>query len=373
MNKLTFVIVCRYPILNDVSSTTAFIMCTSGTSSKPKAVCQSHKSILSIGIHLWDDTIDLTNENVIFDFTASFWTVSISFMLNGALYGLKRVFTRQTYSPKLLVEILNQRNVTFFFATPSMMQKFIKSSDAAPLTTIRTIMFGGTTIQNEIVQKIQNFVPNALINTIYGMTEGRYLSTSFTKRKIGSSGYVSPNTKLKVIDESGQPLGPNEIGEICFNTPTMFSHYYGDILQTIDSDGWANSSDLGYIDEEGFVFIIDPIKNVIYNGHHRFPAAEIETIINEIVGVTTSCAVGVFDESMDGDVIAAFVITDPNNQIITGKYIEDYVNSRVVDVKKIRAGVFIVESLPTTISGKALKRELKEIAKKCYDEKTFNY
>lgn len=72
---------------------------------------------------------------------------------------------------------------------------------------------------------------------------------------------------------------------------------------------------------------------------------------------------------MGGDVIAAFVIKDPNNQIVTTRYVEDYVNSRVVDVKKIRAGVFIVESFPTTISGKALKRELKEIAKKCYDEK----
>lgn len=119
---------------------------------------------------------------MIFHFTASFWTVSISFMLNGALYGLKRVLTRHTYSPKLLVEIINQRNVTFFFATPSMMQKFVKSSDAAPLTTLGTFMLGGTTIQNEIVQKIQTFVPNALINNIYGMTEGRYLSTSFTKR-----------------------------------------------------------------------------------------------------------------------------------------------------------------------------------------------
>lgn len=344
-------------------------MCTSGTSGKPKAVCQSHKSILSIGLHLWDDTFDLTNENVIFDFTASFWTVSISFMLNGAMYGLQRVFTRQSYSPKLLVEIINKRRVTFFFATPSMVQKFVNSSDAEPLTTLRTFMFGGATIQNEIVQKIQKFVPNALINNIYGMTEGRYLSVSFTKQKLGSSGYVSPNTQLKIIDENGKPLGPNEIGEICYRTPTMFSRYYGDTPQTIDSDGWVNSGDLGHIDEEGFVFVIDPIKNVIYNGHHRFPAAQIETVINEIEGVISSCAVGVYDENMGGDVIAAFVITDPTKQIITRKYIEDYVNRRAVDVKKIRAGVHIVETFPTTTSGKILKRELKDFAKKCYYEK----
>lgn len=344
-------------------------MCTSGTSNKPKAVCQSHKSILSISLHLWDDTVDLKNENVIFDFTASFWTVSISFLINGALYGLKRVFTRQPYSPKLLVEVINQQKVTFTFATPSMMQKFVKSSDAVPLKTLRTFLFGGTTIQSEIVQKIQNFLPNAKINNIYGMTEGRYLSISFTKQKDGSSGYVSPNTELKVIDENSKPLGPNEIGEICFKSPTMFSYYFGNTPQTVDSEGWANSSDLGYIDEEGFVFVIDPIKNVIYSGHHRFPAAEIESIINEIDGVVTSCAVGVYNENMGGDVIAAFVIKDTKNQTVNERYIEDYVNCRVIDVKRIRAGVYMVDTFPMTVSGKTLKRELKEVAKKCYENK----
>lgn len=168
-----------------------------------------------------------------------------------------------------------------------------------------------------------------------------------------------------MIDENGKSLNPNDLGEICYKKSTKFIGFYNDpdrYSTIVDADGWTKSGDIGYIDEEGFVFVLDPIKNCIYNGKFRISSMDIEKLINQVEGVCTSCVVGIFDKNYGGEIIYAFVIKKPGFNL-TEKIIEDYVNNRVdAFEKKIHGGVHFVNSFPKTFSGKIFKRKLKEQA-----------
>ncbi len=171
---------------------------------------------------------------------------------------------------------------------------------------------------------------------------------------------------FQIIDEAGNRLGPNERGQICFRTPTIFNGYYDDPGATklaYDPEGWGYTGDIGYFDDEKNIFVVDRIKNMMKFNHLIITPSEIESVINEIEGVIGSCVVGVFDAG--NDIITAFVVKAENSNL-SEEFVENFVNSRVIDNKKIRGGVHFLEKFPLTSTEKIKTRELKEIAEKIY-------
>jgi len=172
---------------------------------------------------------------------------------------------------------------------------------------------------------------------------------------------------FQIITETGDTLGPNEIGEMYYKTPVPFSNYFGNSKSyddAFDSDGFAKSGDVGYVDDEGHLFILDRIKHMIKSktGMHITPI-QLEEVINEIDGVIQSCVVGVFDDKVFYDIVYAFVIKDKSKVELTEEFVMNYVNERVIEAKRITGGVQFVDKFPMTPSGKILNRKLKEIAK----------
>ena len=176
------------------------------------------------------------------------------------------------------------------------------------------------------------------------------------------------------MDESENALGPNEKGEIYFKSIVPFSGYFGDpegSKLAFDSEGFVKSGDIGYIDDDGLLFVLYRVKHMM-----RVPAPgygalivapiEIEDIINEIDGVMMSAVVGVFDMEIFLDIIYAFVIIDKSKVELTEEFVMNYVNSRVIEAKRITGGVQFVDKFPLTPSGKVLNRELKEVAKEIH-------
>lgn len=141
-----------------------------------------------------------------------------------------------------------------------------------------------------------------------------------------------------------------------------FSGYYGDPEKYAETvkDGWIHSGDWGYFDDEGFLFVVDRVKHMLKT-KVIFPPVEIEKLINEVEGVNSSAVVGVDDGG--SDIIYAFVVKDPSINVDEEKIL-NYVNSHLVEKKKITGGVKFVENFPVTFSGKIRKLVLKENAKK---------
>lgn len=150
----------------------------------------------------------------------------------------------------------------------------------------------------------------------------------------------------------------------------MFDGYYNDPETTksaFDPDGWYYTGDVGYFDEDDYIFVIDRVKHMLKYNHIIITPLDIEPIINEIEGVISSCVVGVYDQG--NDIIFAFVIKDQKNFELSEKFIENYVNEKVIDVKKIRGGVHFVKEFPVTTTGKVKNLELRELAAKIYKSK----
>jgi 4-coumarate--CoA ligase len=341
-------------------------MCSSGTTGSPKGVCKSHRQVITQIYSIWD--LSSTKQLVIFNFSTLYWISGVFFLIIGSLYGQKRVITQEVFSPKKFVDIVNRHKVSVFMSAPSAMAQFHQSADAKSLDFLEYLFMGGAIVSKALCEAIQPFLPNGVVKTGYGTTEVDLSAESYYFSRIGSVGSVAPNVQLKIIDEKGENLGPNEQGEICTKTPVMFSGYFKDPEKTAEAtkDGWVYSGDIGYFDDDGFLFIVDRKKDMLkFNNFQVYPA-ELEKIINTVEGVIDSCVVGVFEENQGNDLIFAFVEKSSAATDLTEKAIEDLVNAKVIDAKRLRGGVHFVESLPMTHSGKLQRNVVKNFAKIIY-------
>lgn len=184
----------------------------------------------------------------------------------------------------------------------------------------------------------------------------------------GSVGQLYEFNSALIIDDDGNQLGPNEEGEICLLSEIPFLGYFGDSEMTREArfkEKYFRTGDLGYFDDDCFLFIVGRKKDMLKYNNFQVQPSEIEELIDSIQGVENSCVVGVLNENTGNDIICAFVkkIFSQTNSITEEKILE-YVNSKVIDAKKLRGGVHFVDSFPQTPSGKIKKVDMKKIAEK---------
>jgi 4-coumarate--CoA ligase len=158
-------------------------------------------------------------------------------------------------------------------------------------------------------------------------------------------------------------LDNNEKGELCVRRDLSFLGYYGDPEKSRAAyDGeWFRTNDIGYFDEEGFFYFIDRNKELLKYENYQITPSELESVINGIEGVVSSCIVGVLKENTGNDIIHAFVIVDESKGL-TEDIVLNYVNERVMEPKRLRGGVHFVKTFPVGFSGKVNKRKLKDMA-----------
>ncbi|KAK7793621.1 hypothetical protein R5R35_004856 [Gryllus longicercus] len=180
--------------------------------------------------------------------------------------------------------------------------------------------------------------------------------------KAGSAGQLTPGMQCKVIDiNSGEALGPNAKGELCFRGPSIMKGYMGNsdaTKETIDNEGWLHSGDLGYYDSDHYFFIVDRLKELIkYQGHQVSPS-ELEAILLTHSAIQEAAVIGIPDE-MYGELPQAHVIKDPATNI-TADEIQKFIAGKVAPHKRLYGGVKFVDTIPKTPSGKIQRRELKQ-------------
>ncbi|KMQ86343.1 luciferin 4-monooxygenase [Lasius niger] len=200
-----------------------------------------------------------------------------------------------------------------------------------------------------------------------GMTElGGFGTLQNSNNKNGSCGTVVQDVQIKIVDlENAKVLEPNHLGELWLKTATIMNGYYKNLeatKSTVDEQGWLHSGDIGYIDEDGELFVIDRIKDLIkYRGHQISPG-EIEGVLL-LHPAVLEVAVTAIPHATDDEHPIAFVTKTPGAEV-TEQELIDLVANNMMDQYKLRAGVIFLNALPYTSSGKIAKRELKAMAKK---------
>lgn len=178
-------------------------------------------------------------------------------------------------------------------------------------------------------------------------------------------GQLLPNVDLKIIDEKDKLLGPTETGEICVRTRFPWAGYCNNRKATeevYDSDGWIHSGDIGYMDNDGNLFIIDRKKDIMKYNNYQFSPSEIESVLNELPGISEATVVGIPDE-ISSFLPAAAVVKMPGSDLSENDII-DYISKKLVHYKHLRGGVYFFNELPKTPSGKNIRRKVLEMCLK---------
>ncbi|XP_019931155.3 uncharacterized protein LOC109400142 [Aedes albopictus] len=347
---------------NDV----AIMVHSSGTTGLPKAVQLTHFNVMTVVAYMREDPRmnELSVPIRILGLLPFYHVYGFMLMLNVCCNRYSMVVLPR-FEPDLLLRSIQDHKVTMAHLVPPLVVFLAKhpSVEQYDLSSLQAVLCGAAPLSLDIELQVVRRLPHIQnIRNTYGMSEASLGVLSKINGKPGTVGRVHKTTWMKVVDiESGKTLGPYQVGEICIKGPLVMKGYYKNeqaTRETIDSDGWLHSGDTGYFDDEGDFFIVDRIKELIkYKGFQVAPA-EVEDILLSHRKIRDAAVVGIPDEE-SGELPTAFVVLQEGEQLSVAD-VQRFVASKLSPQKHLRGGVYFLQEIPKTGSGKILRRELRD-------------
>jgi len=343
---------------------TAIIFYTSGTEGEPKGAMLSNKNL----IYSIKETLKFINFSKK-DKTVVFMPLHHSFAL--VISALMPIFgggsiaiTKYTTANALLKSSLSN-GVTILIATPRIHTEISKIKTNwffNNFNKLKLIISGGSSLNVNIIKTIQDKFKRATFIEGYGLSETSTVTTinPLDAYKLGSVGITFGTHKIKIVDSYGIELPTRSVGEVIVFGDNIMQSYTNSTLESncAIKKGWLYTGDMGYVDEDGYLFIVDRKKDlIISNIAHIYPK-EIEELINNFDGVLESAVVA--KKSNDGyEIPIAFLVNDDSDILINIENLKKYLNGFLATYK-VPQEYIIIDSLPRNSSGKILKRELRK-------------
>jgi len=279
--------------------------------------------------------------------------------------GSRIVFTYKWDAGRAL-ELIEREGVTTFSGVPTMSREMLMHPDwqTRDTSSLAGISGGGAPVPPDLVDKIDKSLAGGAPGTGYGLTETHGIVTASSgalyTAKPSSCGRVVPTLEAKLVDESDNEVAPGERGELCVRGAVVIKGYLNRPDATADAirDGWFHTGDVAHIDEDGFVFIVDRIKDMVLRGGENVYCSEVEAAIYAIEGVAEAAVFGVPDDRL-GEIVGAAIVLAPGVSL-TEEQLRDRLGSSLARFKVPERVWFLSESLPRNANGKFVKRELKE-------------
>ncbi|XP_076893618.1 4-coumarate--CoA ligase 2-like [Bidens hawaiensis] len=346
---------------------------SSGTTGLPKGVMLTHKGLVTSVAQQVDGenpNLWIHNKDVLMCALPLFHIYSLNSILLCGLRAGAAILIMQKFDIVPFLELTEKYKVTIGPFVPPIVLAIANNEqvvDKYDLSSMRTVMSGAAPLGKELEDTVRNKFPNAKLGQGYGMTEaGPVLAMclAFAKEpyeiKSGACGTVVRNAEMKIVDpESGVSLPRNQRGEICIRGDQIMKGYLNDpeaTKATIDSNGWLHTGDIGLIDDDDELFIVDRLKELIkYKGFQVAPA-ELEALLLTHAGISDAAVVSMVND-VAGEVPVAFVVKI-NGSGVTEDDIKQFVSKQVVFYKRINR-VFFTDTIPKSPSGKILRKELR--------------
>jgi long-chain acyl-CoA synthetase len=280
------------------------------------------------------------------------------------LFAGSKVVIMRRWDAAEAIRIVRDENITMFTGVPTMLWDLLHRAhaDGADLSSLRNIASGGQALPVNLLDAIRAVCPQAQMGTGYGMTEfsgsvASAVGEDFL-RKRASAGRVLPLVDVRIEAPDGTVLPPGQAGEIVVRGAQTMQGYWNrpeDTAAVLSPDGWLRTGDVGLVDEEGYVFIVDRTKDMVISGGENIYCAEVERVLGELPGVRECAAFGIPDERL-GELLVAVVVGEG----LSEAEIIAEVGTRLARYKAPGRVAFSAETLPRNAVGKVEKRILRE-------------
>jgi fatty-acyl-CoA synthase len=340
----------------------AMILYTSGTSGKPKGALLTHGNITWNCFNTVVD-MDLSRNDVALMISPLFHVASLDMGLLPMLLKGATVLLEPKFDPGQALALIAEHQVTTLNGVPTTFQMLCDHPDwsATELGSLDKLTCGGSAVPRRVLEAYEE--RGIGFTSCYGMTEtapgATMLPTNRSKEKAGSAGLPHFFTDIRIADPLGGPAVPGSVGEIQISGPNVIREYWNRPEASAHSyaePGWFRSGDMGFLDDEGFLFVSDRLKDMIISGGENIYPAEVEAVIAELTQVGSVAVIGVPDEKW-GEVPRA-IVTLRAGSALTEEELRSHMDGRLARYKIPKTVVF-VEDMPRTASGKIRKTDLR--------------
>ena len=349
----------------------AALMYTSGTTGAPKGATITHRNWVGMIRSL------MTELPIIYDTDLVLQVAPMGHLSGsvGTAYyarGAAQTFLTR-FDPREVLATIEELGVTAVTLVPTMLNALTIAHESGTFDTsnLRAIVYGGSAIAPRSLARAHDAFGEVLVQ-VYGLSEAlvplaalppaahRHEKEKPLPPRLGSAGRVSPFVELRILGEDGSELAGDEVGEVVVRGDTVMAGYWGrqDLTaEVIDDEGWTKTGDLGFVDAEGLLHIVDRKKDIIVSGGFNVYPAEVERVIAELEEVEEVVVVGAPNERW-GEAVKAVVVKRPDSRLDADGVI-DACRKELAGYKK-PVEVEFVDLLPKTSSGKVLRRELRD-------------
>jgi long-chain acyl-CoA synthetase len=349
------------PITNMSAHESAAFIFTSGTAGSPKAAMLSHQNLLSNLEQLAHENV-LRSSDVVFGVLPLFHIFGLNVVLGYTLYAGASVVLVQRFDPTTALETFKERGVTVVPGAPQIWSVLAQMPDeeASVLGSLRLALTGAAKMPELVTHQLRDRF-GLVVHEGYGLTESSPVVTTSVngKHKVGSIGKPLHGVSLRLVDEQGNDSEQGDAGEIWVKGSNVFVGYYNDNEasdRVLTADGWLRTGDLAVMDDEGDLFLVDRLKDlIIVSGFNVYPA-EVEQVLLTHPAIEQAAVVGV-SHPHSGEAVRAYVVLRKGVHLDEEAIIEHC--QKQLARYKCPSKVLIVQSLPTGSTGKVLRRALR--------------
>ena len=344
----------------------AALVYTGGTTGLPRGVMRSQRAEMLYVYHTaMSGGVACQRGSTFLHQAPMFHAAALVSVATAPAFGVRSVVL-PGFEPAACMDAVETFQVTETVLVPTMMQMLIDHVDFSPqrLASLRRIGYGAMPMTSVLLDRLHELLPGAELAQGFGMTEAGALTMLQTEdhgrpELLRSVGRAIPGVALSIRDETGRQLGSNEIGEVCAQGGNLLDGYWNDEEATRIAfrGGWYHTGDVGYLDEEGYLFLVDRLKDMIVTGGENVYSVEVESVLARYPGVAQVAVIGLPHEKW-GEMVHAVVVPKPGERLDPEEVIA-YAREHLAGFKVPKSVDVRTEPLPMSAAMKPLKRELR--------------